>query len=88
MVIANIGRGGTGSNYAADYMDDKGKVHSALLFNHDRSLEVLDLLRKISEVMLLESNEIPEVYQAMFRRFKKKNKFRKKKAKEVMNYGP
>ena len=79
MVIANVGRGGTGSNYIGHFIDDRGNEHHAFLENHDRSKQVLELVRLISEVMLLEKqSSVSLAYMAVTERLAKKNKFKKK----------
>lgn len=84
MVIANVGRGGDGTNYIGHFADDRGNEHYAFLQNHDRSKQVLELVRLISEVMLLEKPEsLGLAYMAVSERLAKKNKFKKKQEKRL-----
>lgn len=58
LIIGNVGRGSDGHNYIAHYIDDSGNELTGKLLNYDRKQILLEIVRRCSEVLLLEENTL------------------------------
>lgn len=75
MVIANAGINDDGTyKYVASYKDDQGNTSDGMLLSHDRNQPVLELVRLLSEVLLLEKINRKELKKLQLTEYLKKLK--------------